>query len=280
MIEFAIECNVMRGLIMISSSSNAQIKNLTKLIQKAKARREEGAFVVEGRKMFLEVPEDLVKSVYISESLISDCPENIKKKLDILIGRNISVETVADNVFKSVSDTVSPQGILSVAAQPSYSLEQFLNTTAPLFMLLEDLQDPGNLGTIMRTAEGAGVTAVIMSKGTVDLFNPKVTRSTMGAIFRVPFVYVEDLNEVVDKFHEKGIKTYAAHLMDSVDYVKCDYRGGTAFLVGNEGNGLTEKLCDAAGNYIKIPMAGEVESLNASVAAALLMYEAYRQRRE
>ena len=92
-----------------------------------------------------------------------------------------------------------------MAAQPSYSLEQFLNTDAPLFMLLEDLQDPGNLGTIMRTAEGAGVTAVIMSKGTVDLFNPKVTRSTMGAIFRVPFVYVEDLSEVVDKFHEKDI---------------------------------------------------------------------------
>jgi len=287
---------------MITSTSNRQIKNLTKLLQKSKARREMGAFVVEGRKMFLEIPDKMFIKVYISEFLynaiyfdnISEISHNtvddadieipyfiqkMKEKLSQLEAMGVEIEIAADSVFKSVSDTVAPQGIIVIVKQPKYSLEDFLQVSNPLFVILEDLQDPGNLGTIMRTAEGAGVNAVIMNRGTVDIFNPKVVRSTMGAIFRVPFIYVDELDSVIEKLKENNVNVYAAHLQNSVDFVTPIYIEGTAFLIGNEGNGLSNRISDLADSYIKIPMQGKVESLNASVAAALLMYEAYRQRR-
>lgn len=310
---------------MITSTANSQIKNLTKLLQKSKARREMGAFVVEGRKMFLETPDNMMMKVYIAEFLVnqledglhnkdlhnaglhngglrneglhnaglhkSDLRSNNGEPGDIFLDKisdklkhfqeiGVEIEIVADSVFKSVSDTVAPQGIIAIVKQPKYSIEQFLEADKPLFVILEDLQDPGNLGTIMRTAEGAGVTAVIMNRGTVDIFNPKVIRSTMGAVFRMPFIYVDELAPVIEKLQKNNIKVYAAHLQNSVDYVNPIYIEGTAFLIGNEGNGLSREISDLADSYIKIPMQGKVESLNASVAAALLMYEAYRQRRE
>ena len=159
-----------------------------------------------------------------------------------------------------------------------YLTEQLLEQPDPLFLILENLQDPGNLGTMIRTGEGAGITGVIMNDRTVDIFNPKTIRATMGSIFRVPFVYVPDLSLVLTKMHEKGIHTYAAHLKGQKYYDSFSFREPTAFLIGNEGNGLSKEISDLAGQYLKIPMEGRVESLNASIAAALLMYEAHRQR--
>lgn len=287
---------------MITSSSNSQLKNLIKLLQKSKVRKENKLFVVEGRKMFFETPDEMLDKIYISQQFeqkviskdllcqrneedslsyekVSDSDEKFVRKLISLKKKGVEIEVVADNVFKTLSDTVTPQGIICIVKQPEYSLSDFLQQKNPLFVLLEDLQDPGNLGTIMRTAEGAGVSAVIMNKGTVDIFNPKVVRSTMGAIFRMPFIYVDDLIETVDILQENNVNVYAAHLKDSTDYVNLSYIEGTAFLVGNEGNGLSEEISEKADRYIKIPMQGQLESLNASVSAALLMYEAYRQRR-
>ena len=160
-----------------------------------------------------------------------------------------------------------------------YSLEDLLEQEKPLFLVLENLQDPGNLGTILRTGEGAGINGVIMSHDTVDIYNPKVTRSTMGSIFRVPFVYVDDLLEVAETMKQKNIITYAAHL-NGTDYTKEDYQKGPAFFIGNEGNGLTDATAGQADCLIRIPMKGQLESLNAGVAAAILMYEASRQRRK
>ena len=146
-------------------------------------------------------------------------------------------------------------------------------------MVLENIQDPGNLGTILRTAEGAGVNGILMSRDTVDIFNPKTIRSTMGSVYRVPFLYVEDICETVRELKNKGISAYAAHLKGIGSYDEQDYTKGTAFLIGNEGNGLTDELADLADTYIRIPMYGKVESLNAAIASAVLMYEAQRQRR-
>ena len=143
---------------------------------------------------------------------------------------------------------------------------------------MEDIQDPGNLGTMFRTGEGAGITGVIMSKNTVDIFNPKTIRSTMGSVYRVPFIYVETLAEVLEKMKQKGITTYAAHLAGNTYYDSFSFAEGTAFLIGNEGNGLQKETADLADHYLKIPMEGKLESLNAAVAAALLMYETHRQR--
>jgi TrmH family RNA methyltransferase len=168
--------------------------------------------------------------------------------------------------------------VLTVLEQPVYDLTQLLEQPDPLFLMLENLQDPGNLGTMIRTGEGAGITGVIMNNQTVDIFNPKTIRATMGSIFRVPFVYVPDLAPVLEQMHAKGIYTYAAHLKGQEYYDSFSFREPTAFLIGNEGNGLSKEISDQAGQYLKIPMEGRVESLNASIAAALLMYEAHRQR--
>ena len=150
----------------------------------------------------------------------------------------------------------------------------------PLLMILEDLQDPGNLGTILRTGEGAGVTGIILSKNSVDIYNPKVIRSTMGSVYRMPFYYTSSIQEeILPWLREKKITGYAAHLEGKNSYDQEDYTKGTAFFIGNEGNGLSRELSQKADIWIRIPMEGQVESLNAAMASGILMYEASRQRR-
>jgi TrmH family RNA methyltransferase len=166
--------------------------------------------------------------------------------------------------------------------QKQYSITEIVKEKGgelPLLLVLDQIQDPGNLGTIVRTAEGAGVTGIVMSQDCVDMYNPKVVRSTMGAAYRVPFCYVDDLAEEVKQMKEAGICTYAAHLGGKNSYDEEDYRKASAFLIGNEGNGLRDEVADQAQVYIRIPMKGQVESLNAAVATAILTFEAARQRR-
>ncbi len=254
---------------MISSPNNQQIKDIKLYQRKAKARDEKGIFVVEGIRMFQEVPKDRLVKVYVSQSFYGKHKGMVE---------NCPFEIVEDKIFASMSDTQTPQGILCVVKRNEVSLASLLEVKNPHFMILENLQDPGNLGTIVRTGEGAGVTGIVMTKNTVDMYNPKTIRSTMGSIYRVPFIYVENLSEVIAKMKEKGIQMYAAHLKGELSYDKPDYTGGTAFLIGNEGNGLTDEAADLADTYMRIPMEGKVESLNASIAASLLMYEVHRQR--
>ena len=151
--------------------------------------------------------------------------------------------------------------------------------TLPHLLVLEHLQDPGNLGTILRAGEGAGLTGVLMDSNTADIYSPKVVRATMGSLLRVPFAYVEDLGEALALLKKKKIRVYAAHLQGSNAYDRENYRKATAFLIGNEANGLSPETAAAADVRIRIPMLGEVESLNAAVAASVLMFEAARQRR-
>ena len=147
-------------------------------------------------------------------------------------------------------------------------------------LVLEDIQDPGNLGTMFRTGEGAGISGIIMTKGTVDLFAPKTVRATMGSIYRVPYLVTDDLGAMLGKLHAEGIHTYAAHLRGEKYYDELDLTGNCAFLIGNEGNGLKKETADLADTYLKIPMEGKLESLNAAMAAGILMYEAHRQSRQ
>ena len=127
-------------------------------------------------------------------------------------------------------------------------------------------------------AEGAGVTGIIMSSNTVDIYNPKTIRSTMGSLYRVPVIYVEDICKTVEECRQKGVRVYAAHLKGTDNYNVKDYTQPTAFMIGNEGNGLTDKLTDKADELVRIPMQGKVESLNAAIACTILTYEAVRQR--
>ena len=188
-------------------------------------------------------------------------------------------EIVSDSVFKAVSDTQTPQGILCLVRKPQYRLEELLKGADTHLLILESIQDPGNLGTMPRTGEGAGISGVVMNHTTVDLFNPKTIRSTMGSIYRMPFFVTRDLAETICELKNAGVKTYAAHLKGKMQYDEPDYTGATAFMIGNEGNGLSDEIADLADTYIKIPMCGQVESLNAAISASLLMYETNRQRR-
>lgn len=132
---------------------------------------------------------------------------------------------------------------------------------------------------MVRTGEGAGITGILMSPETADIYNPKTIRSTMGSIYRVPILYAEDFRRTVRDLKKKKISVYAAHLKGTAFYDEKDYTGPSAFLIGNEGNGLTDETAALATDYIRIPMSGQVESLNAAVAASILMYEVSRQRR-
>lgn len=263
---------------MISSTTNKQIKYVSALVKKAKTRREEDLFVAEGLRMCAEIPKDRIHTLYMSESFAKG------KEANALKNGVRHVELVSDEVFRAMSDTQSPQGVLALVRQYHYELDDVTKTRAEsgkpaLLMVLEHLQDPGNLGTILRAGEGAGITGLIMSRDTVDLYNPKVIRSTMGSVFRVPFYYTDDLEQTVLDLKARGIRVFAAHLAGKNNYEQEDYTGNTAFLIGNEGNGLTEKLSNLADTWVKIPMAGKVESLNAAIAASILMFETARQRR-
>ncbi|SFC65109.1 TrmH family RNA methyltransferase [Butyrivibrio sp. YAB3001] len=266
---------------MITSTSNERVRKVVSYMGKSKARKDADVFVIEGMKMLREAPVLQVNEVYVTERFLDKASEDDKEIL-----WRYGAETVSDDVMKKMADTQTPQGVLAVISQYHYTMDEVMEgyskdekNPVPLMLVLENIQDPGNLGTMLRSGEGAGVTGVIMSKGTADIYNPKVIRSTMGSIFRMPFIYVDTMPDVLKKLSEKGIRTYAAHLRGEKNYDELDYTKPTAFLIGNEGNGLTKETADAADTYILIPMKGEVESMNAATSSAILTFEASRQRR-
>lgn len=262
---------------MITSTSNGKIKNIIKYAKSAKDRRRADVFLVEGLRMFLEIPAGQMLETYVTKGFYEKNGSRLEQ---------MDYELVADHVMDAITDTKSPQGVVSVVRRMHYrpeevcGLEKDRNQEGqmpPLILVLENLQDPGNLGTIIRTAEGAGVTGILMSRDTVDVYNPKVIRSTMGSVFRVPFCYVENLVEWMNKLNAFGFATFGAHLQGTSFYDQ-DYKKATVFAIGNEGNGLTIELLKAVNQKIWIPMLGKVESLNAATASTVLMYEAMRQR--
>ena len=263
---------------MITSTANKKVKELAELSAKAKARAEADVFLAEGRKLFMEAPADRIVAVYVEESCYHTADVVMRKKLDAL-----SCELVSGEVFRKISDTKTPQGILTVVKQSHNKLHTLLkeaNSGAQLFLVLEQIQDPGNLGTMLRTAEGAGVSGVIMTRDTADIYSPKTIRSTMGSVYRVPFVVADDLGEALEQLTAAGVRTYAAcPASGACVYDEPDYRKPCAFLIGNEGNGLREETVKLANRCVTIPMEGSVESLNAAMAAGILLYEAVRQRR-
>jgi TrmH family RNA methyltransferase len=265
----------MKPVNVISSSSNSRIKNLVRLMKKSRTRNEQGIFVIEGLKMLNEARASghLLK-VYASEIFYKERSER-----DPGFFSGLDYEVVADSLFADVSDTVTPQGILATASMPACSLDALLANRQALLLLLEDIRDPGNIGTMIRTAEGAGVTGIFLSPSCVDIYNPKVVRSTMGSIFRVPVCRSGDFYTDLMNMQKTGIKVIAADLSGKNYDEESDFSKSCAILIGNEANGLSERALNLSDAVVRIPMAGRVESLNAAVAAAILMYEAARQRR-
>ena len=203
---------------MITSTSSSQVKYVVNLQKKAKLRKEEKQFVVEGIKMVSEAPTDRLVKVYISETFKADNEEFLERMNYDSIGKDV-LEIVTDNVFMRMADTQTPQGIMAVVRMTDTDLEGILSDKRnPLLLIIENLQDPGNLGTIVRMAEGAGVTGIIMSSNTVDIYNPKTIRSTMGSLYRVPVIYVDDICEAADVCKSKDVTVYAAHLKGCLLY--------------------------------------------------------------
>lgn len=210
----------------------------------------------------------------------------------ITMGREKAKEIIAvsQNVLNEISDTTTPQGILAVVKMKKYSLEDIVpeendnlcdnikENPCRHYVILDGIQDPGNMGTIIRTADAAGFNGVIVSKGCVDLYNPKVLRSTMGSVFHIPVYFSDDLAETLDKLKSRAVKIYASHLNATKNYYEVDMTRNAAIIIGSEANGISDISVEMADELIKIPMPGKAESLNASVAAGLLMYETIRQR--
>ncbi|MCR4990902.1 MAG: RNA methyltransferase [Lachnospiraceae bacterium] len=267
---------------MITSLSNGRIRHLCELISKSRLRNEERLFVCEGFRMFEEAPDKLIKEVYTDENTYVEMEECFLKTPSSRLGRaflrikelskkGVFVETVSENVLKKIADTKTPQGIVFALSFPEYNIEDLGEGN---ILVLENIQDPGNLGTMIRTAEGAGAGGILMTDGTVDIFNPKTVRSTMGSLFRVPFIRGGRIGDVAKTLKENGIKIYAACLDGERYYDEVPYETRCAFMIGNEGNGLSQEAVEQADELIKIPMEGKLESLNAAVSAAILLYNA------
>lgn len=249
---------------MITSTANQQVKEVSRLLKKAKERKKQRLFVVEGFKMVKEAYSlGMVKKIYASEELGQPCHLECGE-----------VEWVKKEVFQAMSDTMTPQGILALVQMPCFTLKELLGKKNLLF--LEDVQDPGNVGTMVRTAEGAAFEGIVLSRESADLFNPKVVRSTMGSVFRMPYCYVDSVPDTICMAKEKGFQVYGAHLEGKMNYTEVRYDGRTGIVIGNESKGMSGEAADAVSELVKIPMAGSVESLNAGVAAALMMYEVAR----
>ena len=248
---------------MISSTSNARVKNIVQLQKKAKERKRQGLFVVEGRKMIEEILRDApaaIAELYVTEEYLAQ-----EEQAAALMG--ISYELVTEHVMNAMTETMEPQGAVAVVRMPKYDKTALLEKENGTWVALEDLRDPGNLGTILRTSEAAGVTGIILSGGSVDIDNPKVIRSTMGAIF-----FLSEL----EGLKQGGATLYAAHLAGKQYYDEPAYEGKTVILIGNEAKGLSAEAAKEANCLVKIPMEGKAESLNAAAAASIIMWEMTR----
>lgn len=255
---------------MISSLSNPKIKEIQKLQNNHRYRKRSQKFVVEGWRLIKEIPTEQIERIYVQTS-------QMDKFISLELNGDWDVEQVSDTVMKAISNETTSQGILATVHMKPH-MEQGSLPQNPLIIALENVQDPGNLGTILRTADAAGIDMVVLSIGTVDLYNPKVVKATMGAIFRLNILKDIDLYSYIKDLKEKGIQIFAAHLNGTKNHYESSYIAGTCFLMGNEGDGLSNDLSGLATEYIKIPMRSEAESLNVAVATSILVYEAIRQR--
>lgn len=253
-----------------------RIKDIRRL-REPRERSEKGLFIIEG----VHLLEEAVKEgVSIRELFYTARFEDTgagSRMLSSLRKMHVPMHQISENTMESISDTESPQGVLAVVKQPEHTLDDLLKGKGPLIIAC-GLQDPGNMGTIIRTADAGGVSGVIATQNSVDVYNPKAIRATMGSIFRVPVVKVEYLNDVLSDLRKNGYQIAATTAKTKTSYLDADYRKPTAFLIGQEASGLSKELIESADIKIFIPMREGVESLNAAVSASILIYEVVRQR--
>lgn len=261
----------------IESSANAKIKWAASLHQR-KERNRRGEFVAEGVRL-VEAAVDsgwpILFCLATEEALAN---QRVKKIVSRLEREKCPIYLVSETAYKKAAATESPQGILLVMKTSSLSLSALPVKGNPFFVVLDCLQDPGNVGTILRTADAAGCAGAIATEGTVDVFSDKVVRSSMGSVFHLPMATNLGGSELIAYFKEQNISCMATVLDETAQsHFSMDYRKKIAIVFGNEGNGVSS-LFLASSKHIYIPMAGRTESLNVATSAAIILYEAFRQR--
>lgn len=284
----------------ITSAQNRKVKELLTLVEKSKARSAAGLFVVEGQRELGHcldagfIPETLficgevmaVQNNAVNGAKTGHLAENIEGKdgLDALIAKaealnpRLGVVQIPAFLYEKVAYRGSTEGIIAEVHSVSRSLEDLRLGERPLVMVLESVEKPGNLGAVLRSADAAGADAVIVCDPLTDIWNPNLIRSSVGAVFSVP-VAVCTSADAIAFLKERGIRIFTAQLQDSEWYYDTDMTGATALVMGTESTGLTQAWRDSADAHIKIPMLGRLDSLNVSVSAAVLLYEAVRQRK-
>lgn len=257
---------------MITSLQNSLVKQMRKLHQ-AKGRREQNLFLLEGT--------NLVEAACRSNcQLVAVCSTPAWQERYPQLWQQANqtaqrVELVSTEVLSAIATTVNPDGVVATALQTDRKLA--IGDNFKLGLVLERLQDPGNLGTIVRTAVATNVDGLWLSKDSVDLYQPKFLRASAGEWFRMPMAVSEDLKALVGDFQTRGVQIVATLPLASKTYWEVDFTRPTLILLGNEGAGLSDELSSLAEERVKIPLSGGVESLNVAIAAALLLYEARRQ---
>lgn len=259
---------------VISSKENEIIKNIKKIKEK-KYRDLNNEYIIEGIKIIQEAIQENAKIKQII--ICDDCEKNsnISQEMMYEIAKYECIY-VTNKIFTSLTDVKNPQGIMAIVEKNS-SKEEEIDYNQDIIVALDDLQDPGNLGTILRTVDSIGINQILVSKGTADSYNPKVVRSTMGAIFRVKIIECEDLEKTLKeiKKHKFEILVTSLQTENSIYDIKYNKK---VIVIGNEANGVEEKIQNMADVKVKIPMLGKTESLNASVATGIILYEYVRQK--
>ena len=257
--------------INISSKDNERVK-YTKSLLKSKNRQKESKYIIEGYRILtlaIECNADL-DYVFINESF--EDKEEHKRFLTVLEEKNIRVFKTTNKIFKELVDTENTQGILGVIKFKDKKIEHNIKCEDRFVLILDRIQDPGNMGTIIRTADSAGVDSVILLKGCVDIYNPKVIRSTMGSIFDMNVIHATQ-DEAVEFLKSNDFNIVSSYLQTENYYHETTYDGKIALVIGNEANGINDKLIEQSDKLVKIPIYGNAESLNAAISAAVLMYE-------
>lgn len=260
----------------ITSLKNPLIKEIKSLYRK-KERIKNSSFIIEGIKIIQEAInyEYPIRNIIYTDRLL-----NTKDGMEFyesIIGLD-NITYVPDNIFKEISDTENPQGILAIARFEYKTIEQIHKKEKLFLLLLDGLQDPGNMGTIIRTADAFNIDGIIITSGSVDPYNPKVVRATMGSIFRVPLYYTSDGLSELTSLRDKNIKIYSTSLEGSIPIYNANFKESIVLIVGNESKGVSDDYYSLSDKLIKIPMPGNAESLNAGVAASIIMYEVMKQR--
>lgn len=257
----------------ISSLQNTKVKQLVALQQKSSERRKQGVFVVEG----IRELQHCLNAGYTINSIFF-CPELTDTgALSSLLSESIASYEVSPEVYEKIAYRGSTEGVIAIVQSKQLALKDLHLSKQPLLIVLESVEKPGNLGAILRSADAAGADAVIICDPLTDLYNPNLIRSSIGAIFSVPCIACSS-DDCINFLKQNNINILTAQLQDSKLYYDTDMTCGTAIIMGTESTGLTDVWRKAADAHIRIPMLGQLDSLNVSVSAAILLFEAVRQR--